>query len=356
MNFRAVAETYSDFYAPGYQVILDEGDIANQYFVEILSVTYEDVLDGADRFSITINDPGARWVDEVLFEPGKEIEIKMGYKDKLATMIVGEIISLRPSFPSDGTPQLEISGYDLSHQFTRVRRQRSFQKVRDSDVVGTIAGEAKHKLNTQIKRTDTVHPHIVQARQTDFDFIKGLADRNFFEFRVKGRTLHFQNSGRNRDAVMTLEYGSSLLSFDPELNTANQVSEANVRGWNPGTKTEIIGRAKRGSEEARDRGRRSGGDIVEGIYGKVEERILDRPVFTQQEADNLANSVLNRLSQGLVTGSARCIGIPEVRAGENVELQGLGNKFSKKYYIERTTHTISSSGYTTTFSVKENTI
>ncbi len=356
MTYLGIAKQYKNFYAPSYQVLVDGKDIATEHYVEMTRVHFEDVLDGADRFSITVNDPGPKWIDNGLFEPGKEITIKMGYVDKLSTMIIGEVISLSPSFPSDGSPQLEISGYDLSHQFTRVRKQRSFRDKKDSEVVQMIASEAKHKLSTQIETTDTVHPHIVQNRQTDYDFIKSLAERNFFEFLVKERTLYFQRPRRDRSAIMSLEYGSALLSFSPELNTANQVSEVTVRGWNPSAKEEIVGRARRGSEEARQSGRQSGGDIVEETYGTVEERIMDRPVFTQQEADNLALSILNRLSEGLVSGSANCIGIPEIRVGENIELKGVGKKFSKKYYIERTTHTISNAGYMMTFNVKENTI
>lgn len=357
MEFEELAGKYSDFYAPNYQILVDGEDIFSEHLIEITNVSFDDTLEGADRFSFSINDLEVRWLDSELFEPGKVVEIKMGYVDELATMIVGEIISLRPNFPTDGTPQLEISGYDLSHQFTRVREHRSFNEMRDSEIVARIASEARHNLETQIEQTETVHPHIVQDRQTDYDFIKELADRNFFEFFVKGRTLYFQKPKKDRgEIVTTLEYGTSLLSFNPELNTANQVSEVTVRGWNPTTKEQIVGRARRGSEEARERGRRSGGEIVENQYGTVEERILDRPVFTQEEADILARSTLNRLSEGLIRGSVECIGIPEIRAGKTIKLDGLGNKFSRKYYIAGTTHTISNSGYSTSFNIKENTI
>lgn len=356
MTYLSIAKKYGNFYAPGYQVLVDGDDIVRAHKVEITRVNFEDTLDGADRFTITISDPSLKWIDNNLFEPGKEVTVKMGYVDKLSTMIVGEIISLKPSFPTDGNPQLEISGFDLSHQFTRVRRQRSFRDKKDSEVVQTIASEAKHKLSTVIETTDTVHPHITQNRKTDLEFIEELAQRNFFEFMVKEKTLYFQSPRRDRSAIFSLEYGSSLLSFDPEINTANQVSEVTVRGWDPSAKEEIVGTATHGSEEARQSGRQSGGDVVEDIYGTVEERIMDRPVLNQQEADDLARDMLNRASEGFITGSANCIGIPEIRAGENIELKGVGKKFSKKYYIERTTHTISSGGYTMTFNVKENTI
>ncbi|MHC1599506.1 MAG: phage late control D family protein [Candidatus Methanospirareceae archaeon] len=348
MEFEEIAKKYKNFYAPSYQILVDGKDIFKEDLVEIVSVTFDDTLDGADRFAITINDPDAGWLDDELFEPGKEVEIKMGYVDTLATMVVGEIVSLKPSFPTDGNPQLEVSGYDLSHQFTRVRKHRSFEDMKDSEMVAGIASEAKHKLKTQIETTETVHPHVVQDRQTNYEFIKELADRNFFEFFVKERTLYFQKPKKDESEIATLKYGTSLLSFNPELNTANQVSQVTVMGWNPKTREEIVGSASSGEG--------SGGSMVEDQYGAVEERILDRPVFTQQEADVLASSILNRLSEGLIKGSADCIGIPDIRAGESIKLEGLGNKFSRKYYIERTTHTISNSGYSTTFNIKENTI
>ncbi len=356
MKFEVLAKKYLDFYVPNYQILLDGIDILKTYPIGITSVTVEDALEGADRFSFSANDLGAMWLDSDLFEPGKSVVIRMGYVNNLTTMIQGEIASLRSSFPRDGTPTLEISGYDLSHQFARGRGQRSFEEVRDSDIVTEIAERAKHRLETRIDETEVTHPHVTHDGQTDYDFIRKLADRNSFEFSVRGETLYFQKTRRGESEIMTLEYGASLLSFNPELNTANQPTEVTVRGWDPRTREEIVGRARRGGEEARERGRRSGGDIVEDQYGTAEERISDRPVSTQQEADTHARSVLNKQSEGLISGNAECIGIPEIRAGENIRLEGLGAKFSRKYYIEGSTHTIGSSGYSTRFSVKENTI
>jgi phage protein D len=270
---------------------------------------------------------------------------------------VGEIISLRANFPTAGTPQLEISGYDLSYQFRRSSRLEPFEDKSDSEIVAEIARDyATHKLKTEIEQTETRRHVEIEDGKTVYQFMQDLANRNFFEFFVRERTLYFRRPRRDRGEIVTLKYNESLLSFNPELNTANQVSEVTVRGWNPNTREEIVGRAQRGSEEAREHGRRSGGDIVENQYGVVEERISDRPVVTQEEADTLARSVLNKLSEGLIRGNAECIGIPEIRAGETIKLEGLGTKFSRNYYIERSTHTIGNAGYSTTFGIKESTI
>ena len=98
MTYLETAKKYNNFYAPAYQVLVDNADIVRTHFVEVNRVHFEDVLDGADRFSITVSDPGSNLIDSSLFDPGREVTIKMGYTDKLSTMIVGEIISLRQSF------------------------------------------------------------------------------------------------------------------------------------------------------------------------------------------------------------------------------------------------------------------
>ena len=42
-------------------------------------------------------------------------------------------------------------------------------------------------------------------------------------------------------------------------------------------------------------------------------------------------------------------------AVENIRLGGLGKDFSRTYYVEQATHTINTSGYKTTFRVKDTT-
>ena len=358
MEFVALAKKYKNFYAPNYQILVDGKDIFREHLIEITNVSFDDLLDGADKFTFSINDPGVRWLDSDLFEPGNEVEIKMGYGDQRATMIIGEITSLSPNFPTDGTPQLTIDGSDLSTQFRMVCKGWSRENKRDSEVVAEIARNARHTLETQIEQTEPEDlPVVQQDTETDYAFIKRLAGRNSFEFFIKERTLYFQMPRREESEIVTLKYRTSLLSFNPEFNTANQRTVVRVEGGRDlRTGQPIVGIARRGSEEAREPGRRSGGEIVENLYGEVEERISDRPVYTQQEAVNLARSRLNRRAGRLITGRAECIGLPELRAGENIKLEGLGEKFSRKYYIDRTTHTISNSGYSTSFNITANTI
>jgi phage protein D len=156
--------------------------------------------------------------------------------------------------------------------------------------------------------------------------------------------------------VVTLEWGKGLLSFSPEINISQQITSVEVRGWDVNAKKEIVGIAGKGKEPRRDADRRSGGEVMQSVCREQTELKVRVPVFSQQEADRWAEAILKKRSELFVQGSGESIGLPEIRADENIELIGLGRPFSKTYYVEQSTHTIGTSGYRTTFKVKDTTI
>jgi phage protein D len=80
------------------------------------------------------------------------------------------------------------------------------------------------------------------------------------------------------------------------------------------------------------------------------------PFSSQAEGDQHAKAKFNEKAMNLVGGSAQTIGIPDLRSGQVVELKGLGPRFDGFYYIDEATHSISGSGYQTSFTVKRNSV
>ncbi len=68
----------------------------------------------------------------------------------------------------------------------------------------------------------------------------------------------------------------------------------------------------------------------------------------------MAKAAYNESAMEFVTGRAETIGIPDLRAGCVVELQGVGPRFNGEYYLDEVTHSIGSGGYQTSLSVKRN--
>lgn len=365
MDFKTLQEKYQNFYAPTFLIEVNGADLLKEK-VEIFSVTVNNTLEGAADFSFTVNNPrnpdgkDFRFLKKgALLEVGKNITIKFGYGDRsgLVPLLVGLITAVDVSFPANGVSQLTVKGFDLSHKMMKKQHSKAWGSDRPitySTIVNELAGR-EYKFNTaNVVNTQEEHRHLKQDRESDYDFIKKkLAEKIDFEVFVRGNDFYFRPPADDKNAaVTTLEWGRSLISFSPEINTANQVSGVEVRGWDSRRQQAFVGRSRRGNERSREGNRQGGSERV----GDDDIRHMWRPVSSQREADDLARSAFNRLAEGFVKGNGECIGLPDLLPGMNIELAGLGKQFSKVYYVEKTTHTISSSGYKTTFGVKETTI
>ncbi|CAB1062424.1 hypothetical protein D1BOALGB6SA_7201 [Olavius sp. associated proteobacterium Delta 1] len=360
MKIEGLEKKYQAFYAPGFQILVEGKDLLAEK-MEVTSVQVDNILDGADHFSFTIDNGfdltnrEFNWLMSLLAF-GKKVKIHLGYTDikKLELMHFGLITSVSVDFPSGGVPQITVSGFDFSHCMMQGRQSRSWDSKKDSQVAREIASE--HNLKSDVQDSQVIHPRVEQTQESNYHFLKRLADRNGFELYVFNDTLFFKEPSCNESAAVTLEWGKGLISFSPDVNLAKQIAAVEVRGWDMKSKKEIVGKAKKGDELGRDSGRRSGADVMASIYKEDTVLRIRQPVYSQQEADRQAKAILRKRSEIFVKGSGQSVGIPEIRADTNIELLGLGKVFSKTYYIEKATHTINASGYKTAFNVKDTTI
>lgn len=361
MKIAELEQAHQNFYVPAYQILVDGKNLLTQLYMEIVSVQVDNTLKGADRFSFTVNSDfdfehrEFAHLDDV-FTFGKAIEIRIGYKDSkdLPLMLRGKITAVQTSFPASGLPQINVSGFDLSYCMTKGKESRNWANKKDSDVVAEIA--RLYGLKSVVEDTKVVHPKTEKSQQSDMQFLEKLAERNGYELYVFDTTLYFRPPAYKDNAVVSLEWGTSLVSFSPEINISEQISEVEVRGWDVNAKKEIVGKASRGKEPGRDPDRQSGAELLALVCPDKGELRVRIPVFSQQEANRRAEAILKKRAELFVQGSGESIGLPEIRADKNIELLGLGHLFSKPYYVEQSTHTINNSGYKTTFRVKETTI
>ena len=365
MDLAALSKGYGDFYAPAYAVRLGRDDLMRDLFVSVSQVEVDLVLGAASRFTFTLTDcyshklrafKTGRGADVLaLIGFGAELEISMGYGDvkSMPIAVSGMITEITTSFPDGGAPELAIAGYDHGFPLTIGKNSRTWTKASDSDAAHEIA--SFNNLDAVIETTRATHAQIEQNQESDWEFLKKLAERNHFELYVdEGRRLHFGKPNDRATAVVTLAYGEGLLSFKPEANLAGQISKVEVYGWDPKTKKAIVGRAVAGEESGLNG--KSAGQLLNTFVREPSKQPtlrLRQPVFTQAEADQRAKAALNERAKQFLTGDGEAIGLPDIRPDRNVELTKLGGPFSKTYYIQQATHKIDSNGYRTRFKVKE---
>ena len=365
MELTALAKTYREFYAPCYVVCIGRADLMRDLAVAVSQVEVDLMLGGASRFSFTATNcyshklhafqtGGGNDLLKILTF-GAEVEVYMGYGDiKSAPIAVSGIITeITTNFPESGSPELSIAGFDHGFPLTIGKNSRTLSDARDSDFAHKIA--SRNNLKATIETTSGQHKKIEQNQESDWEFLKKLADRNHFELYVDERkTLHFARPNDKAGAVVRLVYGEGLLSFKPEANLAEQVSKVEVYGWDTKTKKPIIGVATAGEESGLS-GKSGGQELNAFVVDPTKRPTLriKQPVFTQAEADQRAKAALNERAKKFLMGEGEAIGLPEIRPDRRVELANLSVPFSKSYYIQQATHKIDANGYRTRFKVKE---
>jgi phage protein D len=373
-----------DFYVPAFIVKVQNEELKRVVMNDILNVTYTDSLTNLDSFDMTVNnwDAGAKKFDQTAFKysdkdtfnPWKDVEVQMGYyrngKSEMRTMLIGEITTLTPNFPQGGMPTLNVRGLNLFHRFRTKQETKPFFNKKDSDVakeiVESIATEVrkkspklKLKLDDQdyannIKKEEKI-PYLLMNNQFPIVFLIERARDLGYEL-----TMEEASQGGNREVIFhyrptsdvkrktyILEWGVSLMNFQPTLQCANQVAELTVRGWNPQTKKPIKVTVKR--NEIKGIVTPSDLNVTEPDLTKKVEIVIDRPIQNEAEAKLLATNRLRQIGEVLVEAKGKTIGVPDLRAGSKVEIKGLGTRFSGTYLITGTTHSIGDGGYTTEF-------
>src|SRR5262249_23942870 len=139
-----------------------------------------------DSFDIEINNWDAdkrsfNYVDTDLFDPGKRVELSMGYygKDRQRLMIRGEITSLRPNFQAGGQPRLTISGLTLLHRLRSKQVSKTYENLKDSRIARQIGARLKVDVVTDAaaENDEEVNPYLIQKNQYDILFLLERARR-----------------------------------------------------------------------------------------------------------------------------------------------------------------------------------
>src|SRR5437868_5405100 len=344
---------------PGFEIRLGGRVLAPRVLAHVTGIAVDLSLDKVGIFTMKLSGFGEPqdendWIDDELFAVGESVLVRMGYGRELKTLFGGEITGLDPSFSSSRPPTLTVRGYDRSHRLQRGDKTRTFIKLKYSDIAAQVATEAK--LTPQVQDSRVVHDFVQQARQSNLDFLRALAEKIDYLVMVEDKKLLFQRVANDEQGIMTLTMEKDLIDFSARLSAAQQPSEVLVKGWDMKEKKEIIGKAGPGDESSRMDGAKSASRLSQDNFGEAIE-ILSLPVMSQAEADQMAQARLNEISLSLVEGSGSTSGRTELRPGKVIKIAGVGERFSGRYYITDTAHRFDQQGgYRTSFSVRRNSL
>ena len=385
------------FYVPQFEVKIAGVGLPRNVLRDVIQLTYKDNIKEIDGFEATVNNwdtetndfkyAGSETAERLahddllrLFEPcNKQVEVWMGYLGDMRLMLKGTFTTMEPTFPAGGASTLAVRGVNVLHQLRRKQYSGNWEGKKDSEIariIATLVDKDLDKKNNKrfplpiiINETalgkEEPSPYVAEKNQYDIDFLLTRASRLGYVVVVREgnpkskiadervQHLYFGPSDGSvpdqRDVTFKLKWGISLIDFKPTLTTANQVRSVTVNGWDRGKKKVITGKAS-----LEDKDMKINRDLHEILLkcDPREEIVVDKPVFSEKEAKLVAQAILKDRHKEMVKASGTCVGLPDLRAGRKLMIEGLGSRFSGTYFVTDTTHTINDSGYITKFNAR----
>lgn len=359
----------TDYYAPNFRLEVDGVELDPEAHGDVLQMKVVMDIDNMTSFDLTINN----WDDRTLsfkysdgdtFNVGNSVHVMMGYADRMLSMMTGQIASMTPRFADSEASTLTVSGLDGMFQL-RDRKPKDGEQIQylekaDWEIAKIIA--ERNGLHFEATEEGEVHAEVIQRCQDDAQFLMERAKRIDFDVFILAdpqageSTLHFVRPTDGRaDApvrIYQFRWGESLIQFTPTINLSRQVGTVTVRGWDDRTKQAIIATAGPNDLPGAGQGGESGPQAASRSLRAKPEVVVDAPVASVEEAHNLAVSLLTERAYEFITGTGQVIGLPDLRPGDNIELDLRSPRFSGTYYVKKVTHSINDGGYRTDFEVR----
>lgn len=347
-----------DFYVPAFEVNPPGKRMPSDVLHDVVDVSYRDALDEVDSCTITVNNwdsakQSFKYGGSTTFLPGRPLELWAGYRGKgrLTRLMSGEITAVRPSFPGSGRPTLTVTVLNLLHRLRAGQHTEVYENKTDSQIAKQIADRLGVPIRTA-PSGEQPYPYQIQDNEYDVLFLLRLARRIGYELWIEptpGRdlgTLRFEPSASARPVALRLTWGRSLIEFEPTLSTARQVGEVVVLAWDRRRKKRITARVKRSAL-----GLPRDGEVDPSFAKRVET--VTAVVASEQEALRIARDRMRTISAGLVRATGSTVGLPDLRAGSRLAIDGLYGRFNGEYLVTATRHVLGGSGYHTSFDCRK---
>jgi uncharacterized protein len=375
-----------NFYAPRFEIKLRGQNLSRAVIRDVLDVSYSDNLEKLDSFEITLNDwdpvqrvpkysspydesGNLRTLEDGSpvpnFDPGARLELRLGYygPEEPPLIMTGQVVSLSPSFPSGGNPTLRVRALNLLYTLQKKQEVMPFENMKDSEMAEAIGRELgiEVEIPPGQKSQEQTHEYIMVNNEYPIIFLLGRARRLGYDLFMKlpedgsnGEAKLFFGRTPTSQTVYEITWGKSLVQFSPTVKTKGQVAKVVVRGWNPrasGDDRVITGEAtiQDLNPDLPDPQLLSN---IDSALAETHEVVADDPIESEAEAREKALGILQDKWKSLVTGKGQTVGLPDLRAGRTVVINGLGARYNGRYLITETTHKVGGSGYTTDFTAR----
>lgn len=278
------------------------------------------------------------------FEPGKEIEIKAGYRSSEETVFKGVVIKHGIKVRKNNSV-LVVECRDKAVKMTGSCKSKYFKDVKDSDIMEELIDA--HGLDKDVTATTVTHKQVVQYNSTDWDFVLCRCDASGMLCFVSDNKVTIGKPQFSGDAALTIQYGATVLDLDAEIDARLQYKSVKGSSWS------YTDQSLLDSVEAEDPGVPDAGNIttdaLADVIGDTEFRLFHSGKMEEPELQAWVNTRVLKNKLAKIRGRVRTDGTAAVNPGQLIQLNGVGERFEGKLYVTGVRHEVEDGSWHTVF-------
>jgi Rhs element Vgr protein len=262
------------------------------------------------------------------FEPGKKIEIKVGWRNDLETVFKG-IVTRQGIKVRNNNSILIIECKDESVKMTISAKSKYYKEVKDSDIMDELIG--KYSLQKDIEATSITQKEVVQYNATDWDFMLCRADVNGKICVANDGNIKIAKPDFSADPVLTVQYGATVLDLDAEIDARLQLKGVKAAAWHPADQT-LLDTVEAAEPSVPAAGNLSA-DTLSQVMNDDPFTLVHTGPIGEPELQQWADSKLlkNRLAK--IRGKVKVDGFAGIKPGDLLQLNGVGDRFEGKLLV-----------------------
>ncbi|WP_028046737.1 type VI secretion system tip protein VgrG [Cellulomonas sp. URHE0023] len=275
------------------------------------------------------------------FVPGKEIEIKLGYRGDTETVFKGIIVKHCVRIRRNGT-RLSLECRDKTVRMTRSSRSRYFTDTKDSEILDDLLDE--YQLDGDVATTRPSLKEVVQYDATDWDFLICRAEANGHVVAVRDGTVTIGPPSTSAEPKVTATFGTTVLELDAEIDARWQVPGVKATAWSA-TDQELV-EAEASEPSVTASGNLSASDLSD-VFGGDAQLVRHGGKLSEPELQAWADGLLLKGRLAKVRGRVRFQGFAGVSAGDVVEVAGIGERLAGRQLVAGVRHSFSDGNWET---------
>lgn len=359
-TYKSLSTKYNNFHNPTFEIMVDGAELTkNKYIISDLVVDLPVTIGGVRRCeagscTFTISHMYDLETDSFDYnaakkvEFGKKLEVKLGYTS-LITVFTGYIAVVEVTYSEKAT-KIVVTGMDGISLLHNSKRLENFNQKEPSKTINKLFGNCTTGGIAKIGTVDNIQSFEVDLSimgVDDSEFLMMLARRTKKTLALISNDLMFTDLLSNKTPIIELKWGESLKSFTKEVDGSRQIGMVKAYGYkldhspiSVTVKDVTVGGAGK-----------TASDLSKAVKAKVHE-ISDSIAQTTEELKTLAESILDEISMGFVSGKGTCVGIPDLIPGRYIEIGDVDGTSAGTFFITRIVHKVDSEGFLTTFEIK----